>query len=576
MDSEIKNIASEYVALMDRALELENLHKVNLKSAKAADKKSRQGTAGEKKKARAEAIELTERAVEQRRQADAARAKLADLARTMPAAAVELIRNATVNPYGTNIADQSVKGKFFNFMFTNMKKEYMRRELMVSLVAFVYQMLEEYQTGPEDELRGLLNGNVPSVEQRCTLLGKTEEQLRSANVDMTAKLTTAERKKVEQALEAMDGRRQWVRQFLDNIFEFDPLVHVRGSQLHRRRPGWLSKTRIVRKVNRVDVPRETLRNPDSGAYVIIEKRTNADGDLEEVERVVKDQVIEELVEPRDPEAVANFDAPADQAAGALLARDVPADTFARWRRFEAAQYTGIRRAVQIAYAEKPDLEEAIQVCSVHDDAKKAREWRLREQDRVPCDILEGNLANGWCLLGPFKENLARIDFYNKNTETLKLALEQIEADQKLQRQLMEKRIEREKRTNIEKDGPDAPGLRRKYKAAGDAHVSRSAARPLDGDKISALEKEVEEGGSSSSKPHGKAPANVESEETLDQLLRATQQQFLQGHAVAEAVPDDAVAVDVHMLNARTGQMERAHFLTEAEDSADAKIASGLG
>lgn len=569
MGEDIQKVARDYLALFDRRVELEGLYRRNMEAGKKSMKRTKKGTAAEKKAAHAEAEKFLKDAVDQKKQVEALQRELKKLSETIPAEAVELIRNATVNPYGANLADKTLKGKRFNFMFTNLKKEYMRRELMVSLVAFVYQMLEEYQTEPEDDLRGLLNDNIPSVEQRCALLGKDEETLREEGVDFSAKASPAERKLIEQALDAMSARRQWTRQFLDNIFEFDPLIHVRGSQLHRRRPGYLSKTRIVRKTKRVNVPRAALKEKDSGAYVIIEK----DKDGVEVERVVKDQVVEELEEPRDPEAVADPNAPGDQAAEGLLQHNVPADTFARWRRFESAQYEGVRRAVQIAYAEKPDLEEAIQVCSIHDDEKKAREWRLREQDRVPCDILEGNLADGWCLLGPFKENRGRTDFYNKNTETLKLALEQIEADQKMGRELMEKRIEDQKRKNIRKAGPDAPGLRKNYKPTGDAHVSRSATRPLDGDKIKALEREVaaEEGGSSS----GVDAPTLESEQGLDALLAATKMDFLSGHAVPEAVPEDAVAVDVFEMNARTGQVGRSHFLTEAQDSAEAKIQTGF-
>ena len=48
-----------------------------------------------------------------------------------------------------------------------------------------------------------------------------------------------------------------------------------------------------------------------------------------------------------------------------------------------------------------------------------------------------------------------------------------------------------------------------------------------------------------------------------------------GHAVPEAVPKDAVAVDVHRLNARTGHVERTHFLTETDDNTKMEIKSGF-
>jgi len=551
MNDEIKKSAEEFLSLLDKRVDLEKRAKQHITQAQRFAKDARSKPKTEAKKFMVAATKLTKSAAEYEKEARGIQEQMEEMTRTMPPEAVELIRNASIDPYGQNIADQSLKGKHFNFMHTNLKTEYMRRELMVSLVSFVYQMLEEYQTEPEDELRAKLN-------------------IKGLKKD--------EREKIERALDALDARRQWTRNFLDGIFEFDPLEHVRGSQLHRRKPGWLSKTRIVKHTERVDVPRSTLREPNSGAYVVLEK----DADGKEVERVVKDRVVEELVRPRDPEARPNPNHPHEQRANQLLERNVPADTFARWRRFETAQYEGIRRAVQIAYAEKPDVEVALQVCSIHDKDKAAREWRLREQDKVPCDILSGRLADGWVLLGPFHENRKRVDFYNKNTETLKLALEQIEADQKLGRELMEKRIERRKRENIREAGPDAPGLHKKYTPAttGGAHVSKTGERPLDGNRMRELEREVEdeqESGSSSRANNRAAPApEYESEQSLDELLHETKKASLSGHAVPEAVPDDAVAVDMHVYDTATGTVQQSHFLTESEDSAEAKIGRGFG
>lgn len=142
----------------------------------------------------------------------------------------------------------------------------------------------------------------------------------------------------------------------------------------------------------------------------------------------------------------------------------PADVFHHFDRYLSNHFELFREAVQILYNEKPDIEFAVQFYDQsfgsEEDAIKARQ---KIQDRVTASVI--TITNeGWYLLGPFKRNRERMDFYNKETEILKRMAEQQEDDSKLGADLMKKRVRRQKEKNIIEAGPDDPGLE-KYKDA---------------------------------------------------------------------------------------------------------------
>mgnify|MGYP003455186795 CR=1 FL=1 len=142
----------------------------------------------------------------------------------------------------------------------------------------------------------------------------------------------------------------------------------------------------------------------------------------------------------------------------------PVDVFHHFDRYLDNHYELFREATQILYAEKPDIEFAVQFYDksyqTMDEAIAARD---KIADRVSTNVI--TISNeGWYMLGPFKKNRERIDFYNKNTEILKRMAEQAEQDSRLGADLMKNRVRRHKHRNIIEAGPDDPGLE-KYKSA---------------------------------------------------------------------------------------------------------------
>jgi hypothetical protein len=138
--------------------------------------------------------------------------------------------------------------------------------------------------------------------------------------------------------------------------------------------------------------------------------------------------------------------------------DTPSDTFFRWDYYESHNYEEIREMVNVLYAEKPDLEFAINCFGQFNTEKEALAYKDAHLEELMTDL--HIIQNGaWSLMGDFKENRKRMDFYNKNTQILKSIMDQNVEDAKLGKELMRKRITRDKTKNVEQCGPDAAGLK---------------------------------------------------------------------------------------------------------------------
>lgn len=193
-------------------------------------------------------------------------------------------------------------------------------------------------------------------------------------------------------------------------------------------------------------------------------------------------------------------------------------------RYLSNHYEQIREATAILYNEKPDIEFQLQYYGSFDSVEAARDFERKYESNVITSVY--TIQNGgWTILGPFKENRSRIDFYNKNTEVIKRMFEQAESDQALGKDLMQKRIRRAKKDNILSAGPDDPGLA-KYKAAVNTIEALGAKEGL-------------------------------TREEKDELAKAHREKEM-----AE-VPEDAIQVDVFGPDS-TGKIQKSHFYSQAE------------
>lgn len=238
-----------------------------------------------------------------------------------------------------------------------------------------------------------------------------------------------------------EEKREATREFLSTYFEFDPNIHVKSAydeKLAQKDPERAKTVKARRKIlkNRnkqksIDMENLTKNTP------ITEIPTHTMQDLP----MTKSQALGETNEPDGEE---KFVIP-------------PMDTFHRWRNYHDVNYEEIRIVTNQMYAEKPDIEFALNVHKHFKNKADAQKYLDKNQDLTPYMLIDVT-DECFCFLGPFKKNRERIQFYNKHTHALKSIMEQAENDEKLGAELMKKRVQKNKRKNIKEQGADDPGL----------------------------------------------------------------------------------------------------------------------
>ncbi len=143
----------------------------------------------------------------------------------------------------------------------------------------------------------------------------------------------------------------------------------------------------------------------------------------------------------------------------------PSNVFHHFDRYLSNHYEQLREAVHVLYNDKPDIEFAMCYHDTFTTEEEAKNWRIMHENKFITAVF--GIRNGqWTLMGPFKQNRDRVDFYNKNTEIIKRMFEQMESDQRLGADLMKKRVSIEKAKSIEANGIDDPQLEQYRQALG--------------------------------------------------------------------------------------------------------------
>lgn len=367
-----------------------------------------------------------------------------------------------INPLGGVI---TAKKTYVNMSLINWKEKYLRRLHMVMMVGYIYRLLEEYE--PEEELERERAKHRRFLEENVL----TPESLRAVNEQHEEKLglirTTA---------------RGIIRRFLNRNFNYNPDHHLRGSHSSNpsdpeRKPKDQAIREACATADKASSIEEKLQaKPDATYKYLRSHMLTAYQAAAESTSVIK-SVIGVINNPNLDEAdkqgillkkyktlqditldMAKITKPLE-AADTLSAWkvDPPVDVFHQMDRYLTNHYEQLRDVVQALYNEKPDFEYAVILYDAFKTPEAARDYRIAHENEFRTDVLtiENSAVT---LVGPFKENIQRVDFYNKNTEVMKRMMEQLESDHKLGSDLMNKQVRAVKSKNIEEEGPDHPGL----------------------------------------------------------------------------------------------------------------------
>jgi hypothetical protein len=257
--------------------------------------------------------------------------------------------------------------------------------------------------------------------------------------------------------------RNIVKRFLNRNFEYDPDYHLRTA----------SRADRTRKTRDVTMDEKLENNPKLYQYMrdnillgynmmtqgaeALKKSVMAldGGDPEDAKGILQKKYIAMQSLSDDMKKIAEPLSAADTVEAWNVSP--PVDVFHHFTRYMNNHYEDLRKVCGEYYNEHPDFEYAIIYYDTFGSLEDAREFKIQHESEFKCEVL--TIENsGITLVGPFKENRERIDFYNKNTEILKRMDEQLASDHKLGKDLMEKHLKDKKKKNIAEMGPDDKGL----------------------------------------------------------------------------------------------------------------------
>lgn len=379
------------------------------------------------------------------------------------------------NPYGSNF---SAKKSFANITITNFREEWFQKYYLEAMVAFQYQLASECKPHVQiDEITDQFRPEINGLRDKLTAL----KQARRPYAEVEAELVRVEAirdKKIEKCTRLY---RACVYDFLNRNFHYDPTRHLRKARTENpadpeRRPHTTAAEEAARAAKAAPAIGEKMRRDPELLYKYM--RDNLLGTYQygmALQTQVKGlmSAIATGVSVDDAAAIAlrtygelqKICTDMRRVSEPLAQSDLlesfkvspPVDVHHHFRRYCENHHEQLCALVRDYYATKADTEFAIIYHRAFKTADAAREHRIQHENEFRAPVLTVE-NNGITLLGAYKQNSERVDFYNRNTEILKEMMEQNAQDAKLGQDMMTKKMKREKKRNIDECGPDAEGL----------------------------------------------------------------------------------------------------------------------
>ncbi len=346
-----------------------------------------------------------------------------------------------MNPYNSTIFGPS---KYTCIGFTNLREKYMTKLLTTGLVGFLFQMknehkCEEISISEEEKIKFIKSYPHPdknNEEIRKALLNRFEAESKYEFLKNVKNMEEAEINKID---------------LLTFEFDLDDLIQINKTTQDKLDEELKDEIKFdadsfAEYKNKI-TEKETAKEKE-----IIEKFLNNlfeyNPNKHAVQSVNKDDINSD---PERKELLKSNNV----SNKTLLQKQPPNDTFSRFQFYYDVNYEELREATLLLYNEKPDIEVAINIFDTFDTIEECETYIDKHKDNVSINIL--SLTNyKWNLLGSFKENRNRVDFYNKNTKILENILKQQEDDAKTGKTLLNDRIKKQKVKNIKEYGKDHP------------------------------------------------------------------------------------------------------------------------
>lgn len=374
-----------------------------------------------------------------------------------------------INPLG-NIVRENKEYAVMSIM--NYREDWFKKFYMTSLIGFIFTLAYEYE--PTEELENLRKEH---DKYKATDEFKALDEIGQKKCDMDY---------ADTRLKYIRSARGLITRFLNNNFEYDPNRHVRSA--HKKESQGLTREAIAAACDTRDKASHVLDSIDKKRDAVLDYLRDGLGagynTMTSAKNVISSAIDSLATLPPSGEIAdaqtllmknyaklsgladdfAKFTKPLTTAETlSALVVPPPADIFHNFTRYITNNYEALTQATCGVYDATTDIEFAAIFYKSFNNEEDARQYlRSHEAEfRVEPIVVENS---GVTLLGPFKENRERIDYYTKNTEILKRMNENKEQEYRLGKDMMEKRAKNAKVRNIEECGPDAPGLGQYAKA----------------------------------------------------------------------------------------------------------------
>ena len=313
----------------------------------------------------------------------------------------------SVSPYNNpNVKEDPV---FVNMSILNVREKYMERLLTVSLIGYMYDRAQKF--------------------------------------------------------EGTDNEKAAVMRFCNECFRFNPDKHFEDVASEKIKTGDAIVTLSDEEEEKIreDAIPKTAEEKAQIVYAALNQLKNdtvrlckhaESGDHEKMQlasHAIRERVNDQI------RALGKIVSPGVRQLGGLENHIIPGEIFHNFERYYHYNYESLKRITESVYPERSDIEFAVRVYQAFDDEQKAAEHRRVHQEDFAFDVF--TVSNGGTtILGPFKNNRDKVDFYNKHNEVLQKIVNQAEKDSKTGQNIMMRRAANDKKKDIEKFGPDPKGL----------------------------------------------------------------------------------------------------------------------
>lgn len=323
-----------------------------------------------------------------------------------------------LNPYGRTIQGAD---KILTFSYTDLRKEYMLKLLTTTIIGFLNRACDEWHVP---------DGMVPIPIYEYLKNPALLEQ-------MSSKVPEKDRVENTKWME----KRIIVKEFLEDMFQFNPDKHVRSA--YRPNPDDPQRKEVL-DTPAANLAIKTTSKFDHEFADRITAATKAGGKRIPQKKSAWHTATKITKDPSKKD---------DTLQENTTEMIPPEDLYHRLRYYYDSNYEELRHVVEMLYCEKPDLETAINPYDWHNSRDEADAFINKHKNEVIAPIYPG-YSGKWNFIGPFKQVRDSVRYYNENTIVLEEIMKQREIDEKLGKDLMKKRIKVKKQQNIKEAGPD--------------------------------------------------------------------------------------------------------------------------